>query len=201
MSGQTFIGDPYRPIVEAQKLEISGTFICDEQSNAEQLLRTLHSFGGISQVPIIALRYQECIHTDSTQCCQLCNPTLDWIVNYGIITGIKADSEYMNSQQQWSTSVADVQITMQVGTKWKELSRYEWDYRELKLSNPFLQAQSSALAYLPQTFEGLNKRSYFYKQSTALSKYDPTYWGVKYSTTYGGLGSDFVDMGTYEFVS
>lgn len=200
VSGQTFVGDPYRPVVEAQKITISGLFVADDGVSPEKLLRGLHSLGGVPQVPIIAIRYEECLHVDATRCCASCNPTLDWIVNYGIITSIKGDSEYQNTKQSWGSSVADLNITMQIGTKWKELSQYEWDYRNDKTLNPFSQPQTVLTnSWIPQSFDGLRRQYFFYKQDSGGAKYDPSYWGLKYSKSYGGNGSDFVDAGKYPF--
>ncbi len=201
VSGSTFVGDPYKPVAEAQKLDISGTFICDEGVSSERLFRHIHSLGGIAQMPVVALRYEQCNHVDSISCCSKCNPTLDWIVNYGIITGIKSSSDYFNTKKPYSTGLADITITMQMGSKWKQLSKYEWDYRIGKSQNPFTPTQVASTPFLPETFAGLFRDRFFFKLDTTLSRYDPTYWGIKYADSYGGIGSDYGDVGTFVMVS
>lgn len=192
--GNTFVGDAHQVLPESQKLDISGEFICDDGVSAEKMLRHLNSFGGVPQIPIIAFRYQECDHVDNLSCCQKCNSTLDWIVNYGIITKIEQDSNYNNTDELYASMFAPVSITMTLGTKWKHLNAYEWEYRSDRVLNPFVGLEAPNKYFIPITLNGLQHNNYFFRWNTVLSKYSPTFWGIKYGDEFGGLGSDFSDV-------
>lgn len=200
-SGDVFVGDPYRPNVDSSAISISGKFICTDGNTVKDTMKRLQSFGGIPQVPIIGFHYEECDHVDSPNCCAACNPTLDWIVNYGIITRITTDSQYFSSSDPHEFMLQPISIDMSIGTKWKSLNKYEWDYRVDRSISPYNPVTSSISNYLPSTFYGVRPKYFFFKWNTTLSKYDPTYWGYKHADLIGGLGSDFIDIGTYEVYS
>ncbi len=200
-SGDTFVGDPYRPTVDAGNLNISGEFICTDGDDAKQILKQVQSLGGMVQVPVIGFNYQECDHVDSPNCCAACNPTLDWIVTYGIITKMSYDSKYFSSKDPFEFMLSPVTIDMTIGTKWKSLNKFEWEYRIDRNLSPYSPVTSTPSNYIPFSLDGIVPKYYFYRWNTALSKYDPTFWGYKHADLVGGVGSNFVDLGAYDIFS
>jgi hypothetical protein len=206
-SGEHLFSDLGRPLSESQKLELKGMFVCDEdQISAQALFNRLLSMGGIPLTPVIGFHYEECEHVPEGSCCSACNTTLDWIVNYGIITKLPQDSSYHSSKKPWSASTFPVSISMVLGTKWKALNSWEWEYRKDKIVNPLsptLRSGSISNTFiLPNRLSELHRKGYFFRWGVTLSKYDPSYWGLKYTNgRMGGIGSDYVSIGEHSFNS
>lgn len=200
-SGDTFVGDPYRANLDSPVIDISGKFICTDGNQGRSLISRLQSFAGLPQIPIIGFYYEECDHVDTGVCCGVCNPTLDWIVNYGIITKISNDSNYFSAKDPFEFMVNPISISMQVGPKWKSVNKYEWDYRFERNISPYSPVTNTPSNYVPRTLYGLRKNHYFYKWNTNLAKYDPTFWNYKHSDLIGGVGSGFIDIGSYDLHS
>lgn len=203
--GAVSYNDPLRPTPAPSKLQVKGSFVCDDEDSFASFTR-LMSLGGVKNIPIIALQYTECIHDDLSICCSTCNTDLTWLVTYGTITQIRNRSEHLSRRAPWTYSILDLDMVIDVGTSWRVLSPWEWEYRTSRVPNPLsssvIPETSNNIFILPSKIAGIAKRGLFYRWGLSLSQYTPSFWGLKYTDgRYGGYGSDFVDVGDYSFDS
>lgn len=193
-------------LTETPEISFSGELFANSQTSLQKMMGSLMALGGKPYIPILAFEYED-QDIASSSCCN-CSTPITWYVTYGTIESIDRSGSYGEADSQWVFWKQPVEISMKLDIYWQKLSSWWWEYRPFS-SIPANNAGTQIGPYSPDTlFNHPSKLSHikdfyvFYKWYTALSSYNPYFWGKKYGEAgIGGIGADFSTRYYYEVFS
>lgn len=195
---------PTRTLSKTPSYKISGQFQGSPPYHLQRIVNQLSALGGRRNIPLIGF-FLENASVDLT-----CVSDLLWVYTTGVIVDLDNKADYGAESEVWAWNQQPIGITIESDMKWKALSPWFWEHRDpdeilVDVGNPNnAQVGIDNLFIHPKTLDDINdiKCCTFYKWPGALSMFDPTFWGLKYSQgILGGVGSDFGDFGTVKIHS
>lgn len=195
---------PTRSLVKSPSYKVTGQLQGKDPYSLQRIISELTALGGRRNMPIIGF-FLENPNVDLSAVSNLL-----WIYTTGTLVDVDNKSDYGSSEDVWSYNQQPLGLTIEGDMKWKALSPWFWEHRDpneqlIDVGNPNnAQVGPDNLFLHPLTLDDINDIpcSVFYKWPGALSLFDPTFWGLKYSNgILGGVGTDFTDFGTVKIFS
>jgi hypothetical protein len=191
-----------RTLPQRPQFKITGNIKATAPYPVTRTMNALTALGGRRNIPIIAFQLENPMQNDEKV------SSLIWLVTDCTITGVEPTNSYNDNSAGHVFEYGQLSLTLKAGMVWKALSPWLWEYRDPLdyIVNPYSDENSQIgvdnYFHHPQQFSDLRECFYFYRWQNALSRYNPTFWGLAFSGGIpGGYGSNFVDFGTYEFYS
>lgn len=201
VSGQHSFAPTTRGILDKNEFRVRANVYPSPYLDSDEVQTMLASMGGRRNTPVIAFRYVE----DYTKGAQY----IDWLVSYGIVTSVPRKSEYFSPDSMLSVVTHEIEVKMELGTRWRRLSPWLWEYRNwvnrvIDPNSPLLIADAPTNKFVhPERFRHIKPNHYFFLYESSLTDFAPEFWGVKYEEepNDGGYGSDWTTLGDFEFFS
>jgi hypothetical protein len=204
--GQHIYNDPSRPLADNQQISLDGAIVADNAHSIDQTVNKLMSLGGRSEIPFIAFHYEDRDGLDLDSCAN-CEDKITWLLNTGVVTNITRNSELGTKRSTASLAWQKVKIAALLDWRWQVLNPWTWEYRiNSPVANPLspdLQSEvPSNIFEHPKTFRGVRPKGEFFNWRNDLTIYTPSAWASRFNEDrQGGVSSNFVDFGSYEFWS
>lgn len=193
-------------IPDAKEIDISGTLVTGKGMSAGQVLERLKFIGGRRNTPVIAFTLEN--YTGEDGCGESCASSVRWLLNECVIDEVSPRYETRSEGTSFNFDVIPVDITMRLGTIWRGLTPWFWEYRPWneRIINPFssqnMQVSIDNRFLMPKALDQLQENAYFYRWQSELSDFNTSFWAIAHEVDYpAGVGADYQAFGQTEFYS